>query len=101
MDTRQVETAFGKFKSSMGSGPDGSANYFVKVGLGLRILAESLCDMFNLCLATGVFPDCWQVARLAPIFKRCEQNDPSNYRPTSLLSLLSRVFEELVYNPPF
>ena len=33
VDTRQVEKVFGKFKSSMGSGPDGIANFFLKAGL--------------------------------------------------------------------
>ena len=66
IDTRQVEKVFGKFKSSMGSGPDGIANFFLKAGL--PISAESLCDIFNLSLATGVFPDCWKVARVAPHF---------------------------------
>ena len=80
----------------MGSGPDGIANFFLKAGL--PILAESLCDIFNLSLATGVFPDFWKVARVAPIFKNGEQTDLSNYRPISVLSFLSRVFEKLVYN---
>ena len=87
---------FGKFKSLMGPGPDGIANFFLKVGL--PILAESLCDIFNLSLATGVFPDCWRVARVAPIFKSGEQTDRSNYRPISVLPFLSRVFEKFVYN---
>ena len=96
VDTRQVEKVFGKAKSSMGSGPDGIPNFFLKAGL--PILAESLCDIFNLSLATGVFPDCWKVARVAPIFKNGEQNDRSNYRPISILPFLSRVFKKLFYN---
>ena len=96
VDTRQVEKVFGKFKSSMGAGPDGIPNFFLKAGL--PILAESLCDIFNLSLATGVFPDCWKVARVAPIFKNGEQNDRSNYRPISVLPFLSRVFKKLFYN---
>ena len=96
VDTRQVEKVFGKFKSSMGSGLDGIANFFLKAGL--PILAEFLCDIFNLSLATGVFLDCWKVARVAPIFKNGEQTDRSNYRPISVLPVLSRVFEKLVYN---
>ena len=73
VDTRQVEKVFRKFKSSMGSGPDGITSFFLKAGL--PILAESLCDIFNLSLATGVFPDRWKVARVAPIFKNCELTD--------------------------
>ena len=75
-----------KFKSSMGSGPDGIANFFLKARL--PILAKSLCDIFNLSLATGLFPACWKVARVAAKFKFGEQNDRSNYRPISVLPFL-------------
>ena len=36
----QLERVFGKFKSSKGSGADGIANYFLKIGI--PIIAESL-----------------------------------------------------------
>ena len=51
----QLERVFGEFKTSKGSGADGIANYFLKIGL--PVIAESLCDMFNLSIETGVFPD--------------------------------------------
>ena len=62
------------------------------------MIAESLCDIFNLSLATGVFPDSWKIARVAPVFKSGEQDDSSNYRPISVLPFLARLFEKLVYN---
>ena len=81
---------------ALGSGPDGLANFFIKVGL--PVIAESLCDIFNLSLATGVFPDSWKIARVAPVFKSGEQDDSSNYRPISVLPFLARLFEKMVYN---
>ncbi len=93
---RQVEQVLGKFKSSMGFGTDGIANFFLKVGL--PVIAESLCNIFNLSLATNIFPDSWRVARVAPIFKSGQRDDRSNYRPISVLPFLARVFEKLVYN---
>ena len=47
----QIEKVLGKFDTSKGSGPDGLANFFIKIGL--PVIAESLCDIFNLSLATG------------------------------------------------
>ena len=82
----QSERVFGKFKTSKGFGADGIA------------IAESLCDMFNLSIATGVFPDSWKIARVVPIFESVQSNDRSNYRPISVLPFLSRVFEKLIYN---
>ena len=92
----QLEEIFNTFKKSKGSGADGIANYFLKIGLPAVI--ESLCDIFNLSIATGIFPDSWKIARAAPIFKSGQTNDRSNYRPISVLPFVSRVFEKLIYN---
>ena len=62
----QLERVFGKFKTSKGSGADGIANYFLKIGLS--VFAESLCDIFNLSIATDVFLDSWKIARVWPLF---------------------------------
>ena len=45
-----------------------------------------------------MFPDSWKSARVAPIFKNGERDDRSNYRPISFLPVLSRRFEEPVYD---
>ena len=92
----QLERVLGKVDTSKGSGPDGLANFFIKIGL--PVIAESLCNIFNLSLATGVFPDSWRIARVAPVFKSGEQDDSSNYRPIAVLLFLARLFEKLVYN---
>ena len=80
----QLERVFGKFKTSKGSGADGIANHFLKIGLS--VITESLCDMFNLSIATGVFPDSWKIARVAPIFNSDQSNDRSNCSPISVFS---------------
>ena len=79
------------------NGADGIANHFLKIGL--PVIIESLCDMFNLLIATGVFPDSWRIARIGPIFKSGQANDRYNYRPISVILFVSRVFEKLIYNP--
>ena len=42
----QIERVLGKFNTSKGSGPDGLANFFIKIGL--PVIGESLCDILNL-----------------------------------------------------
>ena len=66
-----IKKVFGKFKTSKGFGPDGVANHFLKIAFS--VIAESLCDIFNLSIATGVFPENWKTARVAPIFKSGEK----------------------------
>ena len=69
----QVEKVFGKFKNSLGFGTDGIANHFLKIAL--PVIGESLCNIFNLSIATGVFHDCWKIARVAPIFESGQSDD--------------------------
>ena len=85
----QVEKVFGKFKNSLGFGTDGNANHFLKTAL--PVIGESLCNIFNLSIATGVLPDCWKIARVAPIFKSGQSDDRSNYRPMLVLLFLSKA----------
>ena len=53
------------------------------------MIAESLCDIFSLPLATGVFPDSWKIARVAAVFNSDEQHDSSIYKPISVLLFLA------------
>ena len=49
-------------------------------------------------IESGIFPDSWEIARVAPIFKSGSTEDRSNYRPISVLPVVSRLFEKLIYD---
>ena len=53
-----------------------------------------LTDIFNRILDEGVFPKVWKIARVTPIFKSGSKDDPGNYRPISVLPVLSKIFEK-------
>ena len=62
-------------------------------------LSYILAELFNKCLKESCFPDCWKVLSVVPVFKNVgERSTAKNYRPTSLLSVVSKVFEKLVNN---
>ena len=61
-------------------------------------ISQSLCQIFNSSLTSGVFPDIWKVARVAPIFKAGTRDDLNNYRPISVLCTISKVFEKIVHD---
>jgi len=44
-------------------------------------------------MGTGVFPTELEIARGLPIFKQGDKMQPGNYRPISILSPLSNIFE--------
>jgi hypothetical protein len=48
-------------------------------------------------LSLGIFPDRLKYAVIKPIFKTGDKYGPSNYRPISLLSSFSKVFERIIY----
>ena len=58
-----------------------------------------LAELFNKCLKESCFPDCWKVSAVVPVFKNFgERSTAKNYRPVSLLSVVSKIFEKLVNN---
>ena len=58
------------------------------------VISESLSRIINHCITTGKFPTKWKVASVTPIYKGkgCKR-EISNFRPMSVLPVLSRVFE--------
>ena len=53
---------------------------------------------FNHSIDTGCFPSNLKLADVTPIFKKGDRLDKSNYRPVSILSSLSKIFERLLFN---
>ena len=60
-------------------------------------LAKPLCKLFNLSLTKQIFPNEWKTANVVPVFKKDDPQKVNNYRPISLLSVVSKVFEKCVY----
>ena len=44
------------------------------------------------------FPASWKIARVTPIFKDGDKSAKENYRPISVLPVISRLFEKVIYN---
>ena len=62
-------------------------------------LSYILVELFSKCLEESCFPDFWKVSSRVPVFKNVgEKSTAKNYRPVSLLSVVSKIFEKLVNN---
>ena len=59
---------------------------------------ETLTNCINKSIETGYFPDSLKEANITPIFKKDGPLDKSNYSPVSILPLILKVFERLIYN---
>ena len=96
IEVQEIRDAFAKVKTGKSFGIDNISSYFLK--LALPFIENSLAFMFNTSIETSMFPDSWKIARVTPIYKNGDKADKSNYRPISVLPVISRLFEKLVTN---
>jgi hypothetical protein len=80
-------------------GPDGISPRLLKEAGGT--IAGSLARLFNLSLVTGIFPATWKLANILPIYKKADPSTTTNYRPVSLLSRVSTIFERIIFKHMF
>ena len=52
--------------------------------------------LFQKCIMEGVFPDCYKIAQVIPLFKGGNKEDRNCYRPISLLPTISKILEKLL-----
>ena len=60
------------------------------------LILYPLTHIINQSIKTCSFPDVWKKALVIPIHKGGDTTLPSNYRPISLLPILSKVFEKII-----
>ena len=58
---------------------------------------EKLCVFFNNCFTAAAIPDSWKHAKITPLPKGGNDQIVTNYRPISLLPLLSKLIEKIVH----
>ena len=62
------------------------------------LLSNSLAVIFNCSINTGIFPDEWKCSKVIPLFKHGERSDLNNYRPISIIPVVAKVFERIIYD---
>jgi hypothetical protein len=81
-------------KNKNSCGPDLLSNKMLKKEK--FTFARLLKPLINDSLNDGIFPSCLKIAMVIPIFKKGNNNDMNNYRPISLLPVMSKVFEKVI-----
>ena len=78
------------------TGPDNISGRILKECS--KEISPSLTALFNLSLRTGLVPLLWKSANVTPVFKKGEKSNCKNYRPISLLCIVSKVLERTILN---
>ena len=63
-----------------------------------HIISKPIANIVNQSVCMGIFPSKLKHAKIIPIYKDGNVDEPSNYRPISLLSIFNRLFEKVMYN---
>ena len=58
--------------------------------------AEHICLQFNETICSSKFPTSFKFANVTPVFKQGSRNQEGNYRPISILPIISKIFEKLI-----
>jgi hypothetical protein len=76
-------------------GPDGISPKLIKEGG--PFIYKVLQNLFNKSLSLSKFPKYWKKANITPLHKKGDKSCVNNYRPVSLLSVVGKIFEKIVF----
>ena len=91
----EIATYLSNLDSFKATGPDGIHGRTLKECSS--VIAPSLYTLFNYSLHS-ILPTEWKSADITPVHKKEKKEPAINYRPISLLSVISKVLKRCVYN---
>ncbi|XP_063902606.1 uncharacterized protein LOC135122335 [Zophobas morio] len=89
-ETNQLQ-AISKIKNTCSAGIDQVPSFLIKDCSAAFL--KPLCYLFNLSLNNSCFPNMWKIAKIVPVYKSGDISDVRSYRPISILSCFSKVYE--------
>jgi len=91
----EIEHCINLLKNNKACGIDNILNEHIKASF--PIMKDVYVKLFNLVFKSGIVPSNWTIGLINPIFKnKGSENDPSNYRPITLLSCVSKLFTSVL-----
>ena len=85
-----------ELKTNKATGIDNLSGCFLKDGS--NVLATPIAQICNLSIKLSAVPDACKIAKLKPLYKKGKNTDPKNYKPISLLPVISKIFEKVIHD---
>ena len=89
LNVGEVEAVLNSLDPNKATGPDEIPTRILRETA--TTIAPSLCKLFNRSLEVGYIPSEWKLANVMPVYKKDEKDHVENYRPISLLCIISKV----------
>ena len=96
-NTRGVHKQLSQLNTRKATGPDNISTAILR--LAADELAPVLTKLYQFSHDQGTVPQDWRDAHIVPVFKKGERHQPSNYRPVSLTSVVSKIMEHISTAP--
>ena len=94
-DSLEISKIVRNLKDHKAAGLDVLTAEILKVSLD--VICDRLTYLINESLSSGVLPKILKAAKVVPIFKSGKKSNCENYGPISISSVLSKVFERVVF----
>ena len=91
----EVETLLNSLDTNKATGSDEIPARLLKETAS--IITPSICKLFNKSLQQGTVPQDWKLANVVPVYKKGDKEYTENYRPISLLPIISKVLERYIF----
>ena len=89
----EVEKIIDTLDLKKSTGPNSIPVFILKIFK--QFFAFWLSKLVKLCFEFGIFPNILKIAKVTPLHKKESKLDFLNYRPISLLSVFSKIYEKL------
>ena len=91
MYAKDIQRVISPLPNTSSVGNDNISTYMLK-----KSSSKALEIIFNKSISTNTFPANWKLAVIIPVYKKGDIYNMANYKPISMLPVISKVFEKLI-----